>query len=86
MRDLSVSEISHTFGFDRSYLFRIFKQRYGIGLKEYITKIRMENAARLLCDGFSVAEVASMVGYPDAFNFSKAFKLHYGSPPSKYGK
>ena len=86
MRDLSVSEISHTFGFDRSYLFRIFKQRYGIGLKEYITKIRMENAARLLCDGFSVAEVASMVGYPDAFNFSKAFKLHYGIPPSKYGK
>ena len=86
MRDLSVAELSRTFGFDRSYLFRIFKERYGIGLKEYITKIRMDNATRLLADGFSVSEVASMVGYPDPFNFSKAFKIHYGVSPSRYGK
>ena len=86
MRDLSINELSDTFGFDRSYLFRIFKQRYGIGLKEYLTKIRMENATRLLSDGFSVTEVATMVGYSDPFNFSKMFKSYHGVSPSKYGK
>ena len=84
MRELSVAELAHTFGFNRSYLYRIFKERYGIGLKEYITRVRMQNAARLLDEGFSVTKTAAMVGYPDQFNFSKAFKDHYGVPPSKY--
>lgn len=86
MRELSVVEIARSFGFDRSYLYKIFKERYGMGIKEYITKVRMENAARLLDEGFSVAEAAAMVGYPDPFNFSKAFKAFYGIPPSKYGE
>ncbi|MBR5449456.1 MAG: AraC family transcriptional regulator [Clostridia bacterium] len=84
MQDLSVASLARDFGFDRSHLFRIFKERYGVGLKEYITRVRMENAARLLEDGFSVSETAALVGYPDPFNFSKAFKAYYGIPPSKY--
>ena len=78
MEDLSVASLSRDFGFDRSYLYRIFKERYGVGLKEYITRVRMENATRLLEDGFSVSETAALVGYPDPFNFSKAFKAYYG--------
>lgn len=84
MEDLSVASLSREFGFDRSHLYRIFKERYGVGLKEYITRVRMENAARLLVDGFSVSETAALVGYPDPFNFSKTFKAYYGTPPSKY--
>ncbi len=86
MRELSVVELARTFGFNRSYLYRIFKERYGMGLKEYITRVRMQNAARLLDEGFSVTKTAAMVGYPDPFNFSKAFKDYYGIPPSKYGE
>lgn len=86
MRELSVGELARTFGFDRSYLYKVFKERYGMGLKEYITRVRMQNAARLLEEGFSVTEAAAMVGYPDPFNFSKAFKAYYGLPPSKYGE
>ena len=86
MQHISVNELAHTFGFERSYLFRIFKERYGIGLKEYITRVRMSHAAELIEEGYSVAEVASMVGYEDPFNFSKAFKSYYGISPSKYSK
>lgn len=86
MKDLRVSELAREYGFDRSHLYRVFKARYGIGIKEYLTRERMANAARLLADGFSVSESAAMVGYTDAFNFSKAFKEHFGVPPSKYVK
>lgn len=84
MRPLSVGELARTFGFERSYLYRIFKERYGVGIKEYITRVRMSKAALLLEEGYSVGEVASMVGYDDPFNFSKAFKAYHGTPPSKY--
>ncbi len=86
MKELKVSDLAREYGFDRSHLYRIFKARYGIGIKEYLTRERMKNASRLLSDGFSVSESAAMVGYSDTFNFSKAFKEHFGVPPSKYAK
>ena len=83
MRPLSVAELSHSFGFERSYLYRIFKERYGIGIKEYIISVRLKKGAEFLAEGFSVKESAHMVGYEDEFNFSKAFKAKYGISPSK---
>ena len=82
MVDITVSGLATMFGFERSYLFRMFKKRYGIGPKEYLTKVRMEMAKLLLSRGYSVAECAYMVGYSDAFTFSKAYKNHYGISPS----
>jgi len=84
MLPISVTDLARKFGFDRSYLYRIFKERYGIGIKAYITRVRMSKAVELLDSGYTVAEVASMVGYDDPFNFSKAFKKHFGQPPSSF--
>lgn len=83
MRPISVAELARSFGFERSYLYRIFKDRYGIGIKEYIISVRLEKGREFLSEGFSVKESAHMVGYDDAFNFSKAFKAKYGISPSK---
>lgn len=84
MNSLSVNDLSIYFGYERSYLFRIFKAAYGVGIKEYITEKKMESAAALLERGYSVQRTAFAVGYNDQFNFSKAFKKHYGiSPRSK---
>ena len=83
MKPLTVNELSSSFGFERSYMFRMFKRRYGIGIKEYITKTRMERANVFLNDGFSVTETAHMTGYADTFNFSKAYKRYFGHSPSQ---
>lgn len=82
MHDLRVDTLARTSGFERSYLYRIFKARYGISVKDYITKTRMENAKKLLLSGYTVSETAQLVGYDDEFNFSKAFKKYYGASPS----
>ena len=84
MHPLRVDAIARTFGFERSYMFRIFKARYGVSVKDYITKTRMENAKKLLLCGYTVCETARLVGYEDEFNFSKAFKKYYSISPSRF--
>lgn len=83
MRNVRVSDLAHTFGFERSYLYRMFKTRYGISVKEFLTSVRMEQAKTFLSEGYPVNVTAHMVGYEDEFNFSKTFKKFYGYPPAK---
>ena len=82
MENITIAGLAADFGFERSYLYRIFKQKYGIGPKEYLTRVRLDKARGLLVRGYSVAESAYMVGYSDAFSLSKAYKKHYGVAPS----
>ncbi len=83
MLKINVESIAELFGFERSYLYRIFKERYGIGVKEYLIKVRMEKARELLHCGHSVAGAAALTGYCDEFAFSKAYKKHFGISPVK---
>ncbi len=83
MSDITVQKISEYFGFERSYLYRVFKNSTGLSIKEYITKTRMEQAKALLKKGYSVGSTAHAVGYLDQFNFSKAYKAYFGAAPKK---
>ena len=83
MNELTIENISEKFHFEKSYLYRIFKKKVGLSIKEYITKTRMEQAQILLQNGHSVSSTAFAVGYKDSFNFSKAFKKYFGSSPKK---
>ena len=82
MKEINVAQIASLFGYERTYLYRIFKHRYGVGIKEYLTRVRMENARLFLAEGNSVHVTATMCGYSDAFAFSKAYKNYYGAAPS----
>lgn len=84
MMHINVDSIGALFGFERSYLYRIFKKRYGIGVKEYLISVRMEKAKELLEASYSVGSASELVGYSDEFSFSKAFKLYSGISPSAY--
>ena len=81
MEEITVDELSRAFGFERSYLYRCFKKKYGISLKEYITEVRMRHAREFLSDGRHVGETARLVGYADEFNFSRAYKKYYNKSP-----
>lgn len=81
MSNLSVEDIAQSLGVNRIYLSRIFKEDYGVSIKQYIISTRMDHARHFLESGYSVAEVADMVGYNDTFVFSKTFKRHFGISP-----
>lgn len=81
MREVRVEEIADSLSLDRRYLSRLFKQKTGNTVQEYLINVRMEAACRQLSDGRSVGEAATLCGYSDVCNFSKMFKRKYGVSP-----
>ena len=81
MQPLRVEEIAEKMNLDRRYLSRLFKQKTGQTIQDYIVSVRMEEAKSKLLQGFSVEEAAQLCGYEDASNFSKMFKRRFGVSP-----
>lgn len=79
--DFVCKNIAESLGISETYLRVIFKEEFGITPGQYLLKTRMSEASDLLVGGLSVTEVAHMVGYRDVFQFSKAYKKHYGYSP-----
>ena len=73
-------------GVSRSHLFRLFRQAYGVSPQEYLCRLRLQHAAQLLADGSPVAQAAYSAGFADLPNFSRRFRLEYGTAPSLYAK
>ena len=86
MRSFSMDEMARRYGFDRSYLGRLFKSRYGISPREHLLAVRISHAKEFLSLGYSVGESGVMCGYPDPFRFSKIFKEQVGETPGTYRK
>ena len=69
------------------YLSHLFKEELGLTFVEYLTRVRVEGAKRLLANGnLSVLGVAEKVGYEDASYFSKVFRRATGMTPNQYRK
>ena len=63
---------------------RIFKYTCGITIGAYQTKLKVENAYKLiLYSKESLTSIAYEVGFADLAAFSKAFKQHFGLSPGK---
>lgn len=81
-----VADIAAVVGLERHYLARLFKQKTGGTLKDYITDKRMEEAKQLLEAGQTVGYASQMVGYSDPFVFSKMFKKRFLCSPGEWKK
>ena len=81
MQNITVESIARELNLDRRYLSRLFKQKTGQTLQEYLIRVRMEEADRCLRSGHSVQATAALCGYADPANFSRMFKKYYGHSP-----
>lgn len=82
-RTIGVADVAAAAGLERSYFSRLFKKETGIACEKWLNDFRMEKAAKLLKSGrLNVAETARSSGFSDQFYFSRAFKKHFGVPPS----
>ena len=82
-RTIGVADVAAAAGLERSYFSRLFKKETGIACEKWLNDFRMEKAAKLLKSGkLNVAETARSSGFSDPFYFSRAFKKHFGVPPS----
>lgn len=81
---LSVSDIAEDLSINRQYLTRLFRQKKGVSVQQYIINTRLGKAREILDAGYSVSETAAMVGYGDQFGFTRIFSKKYGMSPTKY--
>lgn len=82
--DLSVSVLAASVGMDTSGFTRALRARTGLTPFAWLTRRRMDEAARLLAGGVSVTRVASIVGYANAGKFAAAFRRSHGIAPSRF--
>lgn len=85
---ISLDQIAENMYLSPFYISKIFKSETGDTPIRHLINIRLEKAKALLEEGdnSSIQEIAGMVGYDDAYHFSKLFKKRYGFSPSQARK
>lgn len=82
-----LEEIASKSNLAPNYFHRVFRKNFGLTPYNYMFRLRMEIAIRLLTTtNKSVKEVAFESGYDNEFYFYRQFKKHYGYSPGKLKK
>lgn len=83
--NISLKEISQALFISAGYLSTTFSKYEPIGVANYINKIKIEEARRLLMkQRLKVYEVAFQLKYENAGYFAKVFKKYTGCTPKEY--
>lgn len=80
---ISVAGVAEEFGISVSYLSRSFKEAIGVNLLEYIQRLRITQAKKLLKTE-TVQNVAREVGFWDTQALTRVFKKYEGMVPADY--
>lgn len=86
-KELSVDKICADLGISRVKLYSISERTYGMGIAEYIRKIRVDVAQKMLIKtDEKVSVIAEKCGFFDYNYFTKVFKKYAGLTPRDYRK
>lgn len=86
-QEVKLEDLSMMSFLSRNYFCRLFKQHTGVTVSEYIQKVRMDEACRLLREtAGKVIDIAADVGYSDIKFFNTVFKRQTGKTPGAYRK
>lgn len=83
--DLNMETLIQQLGVNRKKINEILKEEMGFTFKAYLNKLRLKEAARLVCQPSDVRinEIAFTVGYKNVTHFNKLFKEEFGCAPNK---
>ncbi|GGD56801.1 helix-turn-helix transcriptional regulator [Paenibacillus nasutitermitis] len=82
---IKMQELSNYIQISKSYLQVMFKEITGSTPIEYLIQVRINKAKELIKEGYyNIREVSELVGFNDAFYFSKCFKKNEGMSPKDY--
>lgn len=82
---LGLCYISEQVGVSTSYVSKVFKEEYGIGVVEYMNELRIKAAKKLMeKEGITIKEVAEQVGFTSDIHFIRIFKKYENITPGVY--
>jgi AraC-like DNA-binding protein len=80
----SVKQLARSTGMSESTFAHRFREECGCGPAAHVRHLRCTLAREWLQEGFLVSEVASRLGFANAFHFSRVFRKETGHPPSAF--
>lgn len=78
----SLTDITDYVGYNYSHASKVFSACMGMSINQYYQKVRFQKALELLGAHFTVTQVAEKLGFDSIHSFSRAFKNHFGQPPT----
>lgn len=87
MNEIDLEILANLVSMSKGSLCRFFKQKMGVTIIEYLNRIKIEFACKLLMDfDLSILEVCFDSGFNNLSHFNKMFKNINGVTPSEYRK
>lgn len=83
-KPLALPKLAKLAGVSISQLERDFRRLFGLSLRDYHARIRVERAASLLAGKKSIAAIAQACGYADHSAFTRRFRQAVGQTPSEF--
>lgn len=82
---IQLRDVARRVHLSEGHLSRSFSRRMGMGLIEFVHRLRAEEACRLLrSTQDSIADIAGAVGYDEVAYFSRCFRSQIGVSPRAY--
>lgn len=85
--NITLEKIAPLFGYNHSYLGKIFRKKMGVSFNEYVDRLRIERAKELLLtDNAMVYVISERVGYKNVDYFHVKFRKYEKVSPAEYRK
>jgi AraC-like DNA-binding protein len=81
--DNTANQVALTYGVSRNVLQKTFKAEFGLGIRDYRLKVRMDLSKKLLAAGKDAKEVSITLHYSNPSAFSNAFKRYFKVTPKE---
>ena len=81
--DLKIKTLARDVNISENKLIAMFKKYYNESIHQYVIRVRMERAKKLLIEtDLPIKEISAKVGYSDLSGFGRAYKKFFGVGPS----
>lgn len=85
--DIKVNNFCKEMQYSKAYLSKIFLKNYGFTINEYINRVKINEAKKLIRkQEHNFTQIAEMLCFRDPLYFSKVFRRVTGMSPSEYKK
>lgn len=86
-RTITLTDLAEEFHYSKPHLCTLIKKNTGVSFSDLIRQVRIKEACEyLIRTDLPISDIAYIVGYNSADNFSRVFRKTHGMSPNEYRK